>query len=412
MTESSSHQVMIIHDGGSLAAFEKKGNLTHYVEVLYNPGNFFQKAHILAFDKADMGVRLKNPTLRVHYLRHLTIGKDLNRLGRYIGRGLSVPYMVYQAVRIARREGISVIRARNAYLAGVIAVLTGKLAGVPVVVSLGGDNRIAQELLGRYYMYSRFLSFRIEEFALRRADRVFCTNEFTRQYAIRLGVRPERACVVEHRVDVHLIEAQREADARRELQTGDRPMVLFIGRFEPDKQVDVLIEAIPLVLKRQPAALFVFIGDGGMRSSLEQRCRELGITSAVVFAGYRNREDIAKYLAAASVVWIPMSGFVIYEAAAATKAIVAFDVEWHSEFVEHDVTGLLVPDRDSGQAAAAVLRLLEDLELAARLAGNARRRFTEECNQERLVQREIEQYLIAMNRSTVSEGAEIHPRLD
>ena len=69
MTESSSHQVMIIHDGGSLAAFEKKGNLTHYVEVLYNPGNFFEKAHILAFDKADLGVRLKNPTLRVHYLR-------------------------------------------------------------------------------------------------------------------------------------------------------------------------------------------------------------------------------------------------------------------------------------------------------------------------------------------------------
>src|SRR5687768_2522760 len=48
MSDTSKHQVMIIHDGGSLAAFERKGNLTHYVEVLYNPGNFFQKAHILA----------------------------------------------------------------------------------------------------------------------------------------------------------------------------------------------------------------------------------------------------------------------------------------------------------------------------------------------------------------------------
>lgn len=409
MTESSSHQVMIIHDGGSLAAFEKKGNLTHYVEVLYNPGNFFEKAHILAFDKADMGVRLKNPTLRVHYLRHLTIGRDLNRLGRYIGRGLSVPYMVYQAVRIVRREGISVIRARNAYLAGVIAVLTGKLTGVPVVVSLGGDNRIAQELLGRYYMYSRFLSFSIEEFALRRADRVFCTNEFTRQYAIRLGVSPERSCVVEHRVDVHLIGAPREADARRELQIGDRPMVLFIGRFEPDKQVDVLIEAIPLVLKRQPAALFVFIGDGSMRASLEERYRELGIASSVVFAGYQTREGIAKHLAAASVVWIPMSGFVIYEAAAARKAIVAFDVEWHSEFIEHEATGLLVADRDTVQAAAAVLRLLEDPQLAAQLAESAERRFREECNQDRLVFREIQEYLTAMGGSAVAPGAGTNP---
>jgi glycosyltransferase involved in cell wall biosynthesis len=389
--ESTTPQLMIVHDGGSLAAFEKKGNLTHYVEVLYNPGDFFHGAHILAFDKVDLEVRLKNPTLRVHYLPHLTFGRDISRLGRYIGRGLSFPFMLYQAVRIARRERISVIRSRNAYLAGSLAVLTGKITGIPVVVSLGGDNRIAQRLLGRYYLYNRYLSYRIEEFSLRLADRVFCTNEFTRQYAIRLGVRPERTRVVPHRVDVNLIGAT-EARARDDA----RPMVLFIGRFEPDKQVDVLVEAVPRVLERQPHARFVFIGNGSMRAALEQRCQALGITPSVVFTGYQTRDQIAVHLAAASVVWIPMSGFVIYEAAAAQRAIVAFDVEWHSEFIEDGVTGLLVKDRDAGAAADAVVRLLGNPDQAAILAANAARRFREECDPDRLVAREIQEYLSVM----------------
>ncbi len=388
----SSEQVLILHDGGSLAAFKNKGNLTHYVDTLYNPGDFFDRAHIVVFDKADLSVDLNNPTLRVHYLRHLSFGPRPGRLARYIGRGLSLPYMLYQTVRIVRREGITVIRARNAYLAGLLAVLAGKICGVPVVVSLGGDNRIAQELLGRYYTYSRFLSFRIEEFSLRWADRVFCTNEFTRRYAIRLGVPPEKTRVVPHRIDAHLLGTADEAAARREFGLGQRPMVLFIGRFERDKQVDVIIEAIPAILKRHPDTAFAFIGDGTMRAQLRARCAELGIEQAVMFVGYQTREQIAKYLAAASAVWIPMSGFVIYEAAAARRPIVAFDVEWHSEFVEHNVTGLLVRDRDVDHMAEAIITILDDPDHARALAASAERKLREECDQAVLVKEEINEY--------------------
>jgi glycosyltransferase involved in cell wall biosynthesis len=390
-TGSSSHRVLIIHDGGSLAAMEKKGNLRHYVESLYNPGNFFEQAHILVFDKADLDVKLKNPTLRVHYLRQLVIGRngdgsrrsgEAERVRRYLGRGLSLPFMVYQAAQIVRRERISVIRARNAYLAGVIAVLAGK----------SGDNRIAQELLKRYYTYSRFLSFKIEEFSLRLADRVFCTNEFTRRYAVRLGVRSDRTCVVPHRVEVNLLGAEDAGVARRELGFGDRPTILFVGRFERDKQVDVLVEAIPGILKQYPDALFVFVGDGSMRGELEDRCRELNTMSSVVFAGFQPRERLAKYLAAATVVWVSMSWFVPYEAAVARRPVVAFDVEWHSEFVEHNVTGLLVKDRDVRDMEIAVIRLLDDPALARSLATNAEKKFHEECDTATVIEKEIKEY--------------------
>jgi glycosyltransferase involved in cell wall biosynthesis len=347
----------------------------------------------MVFDKPDLEVELKNPTLRVHLLHNISLGEKAGRIGRYIGRGLSLPAMVYQTAQVVRREGVSVIRARNAYLAGMIAVMAGKITGVPVVVSLGGDNRIAQELLKRYYTYSRTVSFKIEEFALRNADRVFCTNEFTRQYAIRLGVAPEKARVVPHRVDIDLIGQQDDAAARRELGIGDRPMVLFVGRFEPDKQVDVCIESIPGILKKHPDTVFVFVGDGSMRGVVEARIKELKIESSVILAGYQARDRIAKYLAASSLVWIPMSGFVIYEAAAARRPIVAFDVEWHSEFVEHNVTGMLVKDRNVPDIVEKVTTVLGDKALANRIAEAGERRFREECDQTKLAEKEFQEYL-------------------
>lgn len=394
MNITNSHEkVLILHDGGSLMAFKKKGNLNHYVEALYNPGNYFDEAHILVFDRIDLKVPLRNPTLRVHYLNNISFESVAGRFGRYVGRGLSLPWMLLQMIRIIRREKITIIRARNAYLAGLLSVLASKLTRVPVVVSLGGDNRIAQELLKRYYTYSKYLSYSIEEFSLKNADRVFCTNEFTRQYAIRLGVLPEKSSVVPHRIDTAVIGTENEFASRQLFGFGNRPMVLFIGRFEPDKQVDIIIEAIPSILKLNPETIFVFIGDGSLRNSLVSRCVEIGVKEEVIFAGYQTRTQIAKYLAAASVVWIPMSGFVIYEAAVARKAIVAFDVEWHSEFIENNVTGLLVKDRDFELLASAVNSLLADPIRARNLGLKAEKKFQEECDQSKLTSMEVQEYM-------------------
>jgi glycosyltransferase involved in cell wall biosynthesis len=259
-------------------------------------------------------------------------------------------------------------------------------------MSLGGDNRIAQKLLGYYYTGSRFVSFAVEEFTLRNADRIFCVNEFTRQYVIGLGVKPENTRVVPLRIDVDMFFGVDGAAARRELGLGDEPVMLFVGRFERDKQVDVLVEAVPHILARQPRAKFIFIGGGRMREALVQRCRELGIEDSVIFPGFQPKEKIAKYMAAATISWIPMSGFVIYEAAAAGKPIVAFDVEWHSEFVVHGVTGMLVRDRDVPHLVETVVSLIEDPERARTLGANAKAKVKAEYDPQVVIAKEIEAY--------------------
>jgi glycosyltransferase involved in cell wall biosynthesis len=87
-----------------------------------------------------------------------------------------------------------------------------------------------------------------------------------------------------------------------------------------------------------------------------------------------------------------MSGFVVYEAAAASKPIVAFHVEWHSEFIENERTGLLVKNRDVVALAEAVERMLTSPSWALELGRKARERLDRMYDPRVTVEAEIAAY--------------------
>jgi len=378
-------RLLNIVDGGSLVDLAKKGNLA-YVEKLYNPGDFFDMVFNIVFAKEDLAVTLRNKTIKLILLKRIRHIPRIDFL-------LNLIYYLFQMTRIPKKYGIHIIRARGPYLAGLLSIFAGKLNRIPVVVSLGGDNRLAQQLEGKYFLRSRLLSFKWEEFVLRHADRVFCPNQFTRNYARGLGVLDERINVVPLLLPDRVFRQNgNELDARRELGWPDQPIVLTVSRLTPYKQVEVLVETIPLVLKEAPNAKFLFVGDGPSRKSLDTKCKELSIESSVRFVGFQPTERVVNYLSAATVVWIAMSGFVVYEAAAAGKPIVAFDVEWHSEFIVNNVTGVLVRNRDKNRLAEAVVQLLQNPSTAQELGRNARAKLLREYEPSRLIQQEISIY--------------------
>ena len=165
-------------------------------------------------------------------------------------------------------------------------------------------------------------------------------------------------------------------------------VVLYVGRLEYDKQVDIFFDAIPVVLSEFPTVVFYVIGDGPLRHKLEEKAYQEGFLKNVIFKGFMSNEQLPYYYSMADVVCIPMSGFVIYEAAAMQRPIVAFDVDWHAEFVENGVTGLLIPNRDVKKLAEGILSLLRDEKLAMKLAQNARKKFIERYEPQILVKRE------------------------
>jgi glycosyltransferase involved in cell wall biosynthesis len=349
----------------SLTELKRKGNIG-YAEALYNPGNLIEEVHHVCWTERDKGIRLHNSTIKIHVLKCLFPGLILNFF-----------FHLWQLVRIIKRNNISMIRIRDTYMIAFLAVMAAKISRIPVVVSLGGNNRLAQDLLHTYaILNNRYLSFKIEEFVLKNANKIFCPNHYTKRYVLELGVEEDKIRVIPLMLKQDIFNASgAESDILCKNGIDEkRPIVLYIGRMERDKQVDILVEAIPLIRRQREDVEFVFVGDGSLKKVLLDRVRKLQCNDCVWFLGFLTTDLIKYCLKKSSIVWIPMAGFVVYEVAAFCRPIIAFDIEWHSEFVEHGVNGLLVENRNTRKLAEAVIDLLRDPERASRMGMMARQK--------------------------------------
>ncbi|MBS3940426.1 MAG: glycosyltransferase family 4 protein [Actinobacteria bacterium] len=296
-----------------------------------------------------------------------------------LGLALAQLALWRRLVRVA--AAVDAIRVGDPYYQGLIGWALARRFRVPLVVRVNGNYDAIYASVGRpaypRLLRYRWLEKRIERFVLSRAAVVAGANEDNRRYAEANGARRERTTVFRYGnlIDPeHFTEPDRRASVRDQLGL-DGPYLICVGRLEPVKHPEDVIDVLAH-LRSDPAALppvtALFVGDGEQRPDLERRAAELGLSAGVRFAGNLDQRTIAAALHEAHAVLAPMTGRALVEAALSRTPVVAYDVEWHPEIVEHERTGLLVPYRDTEAMAAAVQRLLDDGELRARLGDDAR----------------------------------------
>jgi len=153
------------------------------------------------------------------------------------------------------------------------------------------------------------------------------------------------------------------------------PMVLFVGRLVYQKGPDLLLDAVPYILKYYSNAKFVFAGDGEMRWGVEEQARSMGISHATRFLGYTNGWKLVDLYKASDVVCVPSRnepfGIIILEAWSAGKPVVASLNGGPAEIVWHDVNGLKIyPQPES--IAWGIGTAFEDFEHARWMGKNGR----------------------------------------
>jgi len=172
----------------------------------------------------------------------------------------------------------------------------------------------------------------------------------------------------------------------------ERPGVLFVGRLVEQKGPELLLAALAQVGVPCEAR---FVGEGPLRPLLEEKARGLGVRAT--FSGWLEGEALLRAYAEASVVAVPSVwnepfGLVGLEAMASGKPVVAFARGGIPDWLEHEVTGLLVPPKDVSALAAALRRLLQDRPLARRLGEAGRRRAHERFSMTQHIQRLLDIY--------------------
>jgi glycosyltransferase involved in cell wall biosynthesis len=260
--------------------------------------------------------------------------------------GASAPRTFVQLARELRR-----LRPRLVHVVDVwpLAFLAARAAGVPRIVVTHHTPELPRQdnLPGRLLWRAGWATH----------PEVIYTSDADRR---RDGRQP--SVVIPLGIDLDAFDVERQPG----------PTVGTVARLVPQKGIDTLVAAVPLVLRERPDAHFVVIGDGPLRDELERQAQGL----PVEFRG--EVSDVPSELARLGVFALPsrFEGLclAVIEAQAAGVPVVATPVGGIAETVVDGETGLLVPVDDPAALAAAILRLLGDPELGGRLAAEAKSR--------------------------------------
>jgi phosphatidylinositol alpha-1,6-mannosyltransferase len=158
---------------------------------------------------------------------------------------------------------------------------------------------------------------------------------------------------------------------REELGFTHKKVIVSVGRLVHRKGQDVLIEAMPAIIKEVPQAHILMIGEGPYRSYLENRAKALGLQGKVTFIGRVQYADLPRYICAGDLFVMPSRsrlagleveglGIVYLEASACGLPVIAGNSGGAPDAVLEGETGLVVEGTRKTDVAAAVVELLLD----------------------------------------------------
>ncbi len=289
----------------------------------------------------------------------------------------------FQFARHLRRNDVQILHSYNFY-GNVFAVPPARLAGTPVVIASIRDRGAYLSPIQR----------RVQRLACRLADCVLVNAVAVKDWLVADGYNPANIMVIPNGVELNRIE--RPADPHwlhRELGLPlSSPLIGVVSRLSRLKGLEQFIEAAGIVARQMPTARFIVVGETNPAeksylTELEQAAERCGVRDRIVFTGLRS--DVPAVLASVAVSVMPSLNEALsnslLESMAAGAPVVATRVGGTPEALIDGEVGLLVPPADVPELARAILTLLENRELAARLGCAARQSIAERFSIERMV---------------------------
>lgn len=265
---------------------------------------------------------------------------------------------------------------------------------LPMNVAYGGLAMLLLKVLGLqrpYAMLAHGLEFTRFQHSpvLRRlylrvyagAEQIFANSDFTRRRLADFGVtRP--IDLMHPGVDTRRFSPE-GPNFRSRLSLEGRPILGTLSRLVERKGLDMVLRALPRVLAEFPQAVYLVVGDGPDRPRLEGLAEELGVASAVRFAGEAGEETLPDWFRTCDVFVLPSReiqssghvegfGIVFLEAGACGIPVIGGRSGGVVEAVQDGVTGVLVNPGDSEDLAEALLKILRNPD-RARAMGQAGR---------------------------------------
>lgn len=256
-----------------------------------------------------------------------------------------------------RLKDFDVMIAHQHYIAW-ISLLSKKLYGTKFVYynhPVVSEKELFDNL---YYKLFMKINEKLHRFIAKKANFVISVSEYARRTLEEAGVR---STVIYNPIDHSGFHRSLDGEKiRKELNLGNSPIILFVGRIVPSKKIGLLIKVFKKVKEEIPNANLLIIGKSPFEEYLK-KLKEMSkpYTSNVLFLGYVPDEELPYYYVACDVYATTSfhEGFnlPIGEAQACGKPVVAFDIGSHREVVKN---GYLVERGNTEEFSKRLIKLL------------------------------------------------------
>jgi glycosyltransferase involved in cell wall biosynthesis len=273
---------------------------------------------------------------------------------------------------------------------------------IPAVIHLHGPLVMFAHTMRWPDTHSEFyrLGTMMEGSCLRLADAIYSSSACSAEWCARhYGIARERIPVLHVGVNPQLF-------APHPVPKETRPTVIFVGRIDPNKGVDLLVDAACTLAAKYPDLLLRLLGrgDAAVIDGLRSKAARAGLPELLDFPGYVSRQELPEQLCRAHVFAAPSvyeggPGFVYLEAMACGLPVIGCDGSGVSEVVTHGKDGLLVPPRDREALVEGLDRLLSDSARRAEMGACARSRVLAEAASEACLDR-----IEAFYKATAARG--------
>jgi len=297
--------------------------------------------------------------------------------------------------QILRTRRVDILHS-HLFFASLFASPVGWCCGVPLIIE---TPHVAERW--RSGLKARFL---VDRVVGRTVDRYIAVSEANRLYLVdEKGLPADKTTVIHNGCDLRRFEGSGTAANSLKARLGfppDAPVLLAVGRLEPQKGHRVLLEAFARLGEAFPDLRLVCVGEGSLRSDLAETARGLRVGEKVCFVG--RQSNVQDWYAMADITVLPSfyEGLPLaaIESLAAGRAVVATAVDGTPEVVVHESTGLTVPPGDPAALSESIRRLLADPGLRSRLANNGRAWVRERFSDEQQIRKTENLYLECMER--------------
>jgi glycosyltransferase involved in cell wall biosynthesis len=359
------------------------------------------KVHVISESLED-SVSFNDHDITIHRIKSAAFFHEREGYKEFVNRFEYCRCVNNKLMQLERSQHFDIIEGPNFAAEAYLFAL--KRTGIPLVTRIHTTFQGVIDSWGWERTMDKALSCTLEDSVILNSDLILFSSEGNKQYVFdNLGIRPSNVRMIPLGIP---LPDNTHAEGHYE-----KNMVLFVGRLEPRKGIDVLLRAIPAVIEKVPNARFCVVGrdtfvnddDVGFSGDEEDSYRRKLLNSlpehfhsAVDFVGYVPEAELERYYARCDIFVAPSYyesfGFIYIEAMAHGKPVIGCRVGGVPEVIVDGETGILIEAGNHEQCATAIVNLLLDQGQRDMMGQNARRLVAERFTITRMIDQTEEAY--------------------